>query len=229
MLDIPQNLSQIRNQMLIIATNSGRNSSTPKIIAVSKTRPVTMIQQAYTAGQRDFAENYVQEALDKIHAAKAIGLDICWHFIGQIQSNKCRALAENFTWIHSLSSLKHAQRLDRWRPESSAPLQTCIQVSLEPHPQRGGLALHDVADFAATLIPLKQLQLRGLMCVLPETWHGEQAYAGFLEVEKVFNSMKTKFPKMDQLSMGMSGDYPQAIQAGATMLRLGSAVFGKRT
>ena len=232
MLDIPNNLYRIRDEISRIAILNARHPQDLRLIAVSKTQTLETIANAYAAGQRDFAENYIQEAADKIISSKedssTFSHDICWHYIGQIQSNKCKSIAKHFDWVHSLSKVKHAQKLDRSRAQHSNSLQICIQVSLEQKSGRNGLALDEVQPFIEQIKNLPNLSLRGLMCVLPEGWSGSKAYDGFNKVHDLFKELKKDYPNLDTLSMGMSSDYPDAIKAGATMLRLGSVIFGAR-
>lgn len=232
MPNITKNLSQLRKEISHLAQLSKRRPADVHLIAVSKTQTIDAIQQAYRAGQVDFAENYLQEAETKIAQAKSLGHAIQWHFIGQIQSNKCTRIADNFDWVHSLASLKHARRLDEARAQASTSLKVCVQVSLQKNTGRSGLALSELSDFVHAIRRMSNLQLRGLMCVLPTDYTGEQAYSGFMQVKNAFDALKKNMPDidpvMDTLSMGMSADYPQAIRAGATMLRLGTAIFGAR-
>ncbi|MBT8142411.1 MAG: YggS family pyridoxal phosphate-dependent enzyme [Gammaproteobacteria bacterium] len=232
MTDIPNNLYQIRDEIQRYAKACGQDTEQIRLIAVSKTHNVESILAAASAGQRDFAENYVQEGLEKIQKIRAldgqIADQLCWHYIGQIQGNKCQAIATHFDWVHSLCSIKHAQRLNRLRPEACQPLQICVQVQLENKPGRGGITLADVPEFLSEICDLPQINVRGLMCVLPEGMRGDAAYAGFSRVRDVLLEQGKAHPSLDTLSMGMSGDFREAIRAGSNMLRLGSAIFGAR-
>ena len=232
MIDIKQNLLQIRNEITQISLKSVRSADEVTLVAVSKTKPLELIAEAYQCGQRHFAENYVQEGVEKIHnwaTSQNASMDpIIWHFIGSIQSNKCASIAQNFDWIHSLASVKHARRLNSYRQELQTPLNVCIQVQIKNESQRSGLALDEVTEFLPQIADFPLLNVRGLMCVLPVGWQGEQANYGFDLVHKKFIELKAKHTNLDTLSLGMSGDYRNALSHGSTMLRLGSAVFGKR-
>lgn len=232
MIDIKQNLLQIRNEIAQISEMSGRESKDVTLVAVSKTKSIELIEEAFHSGQRHFAENYAQEGVEKIHNwnAKHEHQDdpIIWHFIGSIQSNKCASIAQNFSWVHSLANFKHAKRLNEFRKVNQVPLNVCIQVQIEKEPQRNGLLLDELSDFLIATSNLQQLKIRGLMCVLPAGWVDDKADYGFKLVQKKFIDLKKQFPSFDTLSLGMSNDYAQALNAGSTMLRLGSAIFGQR-
>jgi len=232
MLDIQQNLLQIRNEISQICRKSGHPPEKICLVAVSKTKPLTLIADAYAHGQRDFAENYVQEGLEKIlqwnkdHLVE--GDPITWHFIGKIQSNKCLIIARHFSWVHSLASVKHAKRLNDFRKDHQSPLNICIQIQIQSEQQRNGLNLDEVEDFFTQIINMPRLKLRGLMCVLPKGWLDEKADYGFNLVQKKFIELKNKYPNLDTLSLGMSNDYVNALNNGSNMIRLGSAIFGQR-
>jgi pyridoxal phosphate enzyme (YggS family) len=232
MLDIPNNLFRIRNEISEIYESSGHKIPVPRLIAVSKTQSIEKIAQAYAAGQRDFAENYVQEAVEKIHNCKLNDAtsddDICWHFIGRIQGNKCKDIAQNFTWVHTLCDLGHAKKLDRLRTTDVRPLQICIQVGFEQKSGRNGIQFSDVLHFIEQLQEYKNIKIRGLMTVLPLGWTGKKAYQAFKELKNLQLELQQTFNELDTLSMGMSGDYQEALKAGANMLRLGTAIFGAR-
>lgn len=232
MLDIQQNLLQIRNEIAQIAQKSGRSADEVTLVAVSKTKPIEFIAEAFKCGQRHFAENYVLEGVEKIHNWNSESdnqLDsIIWHYIGKIQSNKCAAIAQNFDWVHSLASIKHAKRLNEFRSETLSPLNVCVQVQINAEAQRNGLMLDQVDEFLQHLDKFQRLNIRGLMCVLPVGWLDDKADYGFELVQEKFIELKSQYSKFDTLSIGMSGDYASAIRSGSSMLRIGSAIFGKR-
>jgi hypothetical protein len=228
MLDIKDNLYQIRDNIKRHALNCNRDPDEIQLIAVSKNKPFEAIEQAYLNGQRDFAENYLQESLDKIQKGKLNGKNIVWHYIGHLQSNKCKKIAINFDWVHTVSNFKQAQKLNDARLELGMPINVCVQICLEKKTGRNGLAIPETHEVLHSLNKLEMIKLRGLMCVLPAHYKGELAYTGFMQIKNLFISLKTDLPELDTLSMGMSGDYPEAIRAGATMLRLGTAIFGQR-
>ena len=228
MLDIKDNLYQIRDNIKRHAVNCNRDPDEIQLIAVSKNKPFEAIEHAYLNGQRDFAENYLQESLDKIKKGKLNGKNIVWHYIGHLQSNKCRKIAINFDWVHTVSTLKQAQKLSDARQELGTAINVCVQICLEKETGRNGLAIPEAHEVLLSINKLQMMNLRGLMCVLPTHYRGELAYTGFMQIKNLFTSLKTDLPELDTLSMGMSGDYPEAIRAGATMLRLGTAIFGQR-
>jgi pyridoxal phosphate enzyme (YggS family) len=197
------------------------------ILAVSKSQTADHIRQAYLAGIHDFGENYLQEAIEKIAALQ--DLDCNWHYIGSIQSKKCKKISKYFQWVHTIDRIDIASQLNTANINHQKSLNICIQISLFNEPQKGGISVEAVPTFLQQLLPLKTLQLRGLMTILPEGLSSEQqflAYSRLSELKQKFNQELGL--NMDTLSMGMSGDYKQAIKAGATIIRLGTAIFGER-
>ena len=208
------------------ALDAHRPTNAVKLLAVSKTKPVSDIVQAYEAGQRLFGENYVQEAVDKIQAL-AHCRDIEWHFIGPIQSNKTRLIAEHFHWVHSIDRLKIAQRLNEQRSPYRI-LDFCIQVNVDDEASKAGIAVDEVMAFAAQLAELPNLRLRGLMCIPQAQASRQQQIQSFATMAQLFNQLREQYPQVDTLSMGMSDDMALAILHGSTMVRLGTAIFGTR-
>ena len=210
----------IANNILAVQTKIAQLNArqTVRLLAVSKTHNAQAIRQAYQVGQRDFAENYLQEALKKITQLKA-SKDIIWHFIGSIQSNKTQAIAQNFSWVHSIDRLKIAQRLNQYYTKTT-PLNVCLQVNIDNEPSKSGFLPSEVDDAIAQIQDYSSLKLRGLMCI-PKHNNAQDA---FNRLSKLFK----QYPKLDTLSMGMSDDLSQAIKCGATMVRLGRAIFGNR-
>ena len=189
-----------------------------RLVAVSKTRTVGEIQQAIDAGQRDFGENYLQEALGKIDFLRDKSL--VWHFIGPIQSNKTAKISENFDWIHSLDRVKIAQRLSEQRPKKLNPLNALLQINIDSESSKSGVVLGEVADIVPQIEKLPNISLRGFMCIpIPE--NSAQSFSKMAE-------LISKYPKLDNLSMGMSMDLELAIERGATIVRIGTDIFGKR-
>jgi len=187
------------------------------LICVSKTQPAQAVRDAHALGERDFGENYVQEALDKIAALADLRRHLTWHFIGPLQSNKSRLVAEAFDWVHGVDSLKLARRLSEQRPVDLPPLNVCLQVNISAEASKHGVAPDDVPALAQAVAALPRLKLRGLMSIpAPGDTGAHARLAGLLQ------------PGMDTLSMGMSDDLEGAIAAGATWVRVGSAVFGPR-
>ncbi|MEM9254381.1 MAG: YggS family pyridoxal phosphate-dependent enzyme [Pseudomonadota bacterium] len=197
-----------------------------QLLAVSKTQPAAAIRAAYTAGLRDFGENYLQEALEKMSALEE--LDIFWHFIGPIQSNKTRAIAEAFTWVHSVDRVKIARRLSEQRPPTLPPLQLCLQVNTSGETSKSGVSREALLDLVEEVNPLPGLTLRGLMTVPAPEQDPERQRIPFRRLREALESCREIAPQMDTLSMGMSADLDAAILEGATIVRIGSAIFGPR-
>ena len=198
-----------------------------KLLAVSKTKPAEMVKEIYKQGQRSFGENYLQDAIDKIEALTELS-DIEWHFIGPIQSNKTRPIAENFQWVETLEREKIAQRLNDQRPDEMPPLKVLIQVNISAEAQKSGLKTEDVAAFADLIDSLPRLTLRGLMCI-PEATDNETLLAEqFDNMHKLLQSLQTKHPQCDTLSMGMSADLDLAVKHHTTQVRIGTDIFGAR-
>lgn len=202
-----------------------RKAHSVALIAVSKTRSAEDVLRLHQAGQNRFGENYLQEALTKVEALKAYPIE--WHFIGAIQSKKAGQIAEKFDWVHSLDRLKVANKLDQHR-SSDRPLNVLIQVNLEAEASKGGVAPADLAALAKSVVALQNLRLRGLMFMPRVHQDFADQRAVFRHAKAVFEELKQTFPDIDQLSMGMSGDMRAAIAEGATMVRVGTALFGAR-
>ena len=203
-----------------------REPGSTHVLAVSKGQSNQAIEQAYAAGLCDFGENYLQEALEKI---QKLNLPINWHFIGSVQSNKTQAIANHFSWVHSVSRLKIAQQLHDHRPESLPPLNVCIQVNLDNEESKSGISSDLVADLAKDIVCLSRLRLRGLMVIPKPRPNTEEQYQTFLRSSDLLHELNTQLNlKLDTLSMGMSDDLTAAIHAGSTMLRIGRSIFGQR-
>lgn len=202
-----------------------------RLIAVSKQVPVSAIRIAYDCGIRDFGENRLQEAIAKQEELQDLS-DICWHFIGHIQTNKARKVLEHFSWIHSVDSFKLAQRLNKLAAELSVSPQVLLQVKILPDPNKYGWEAAELLEQLPQLDGLEHLKIRGLMTILPLGLSPEQTLSAFTATQKLAETIKQQQPgsnlAMNELSMGMSGDYLYAIKAGATMVRLGTVIFGKR-
>lgn len=194
-----------------------------QLVAVSKTKPVAAIEQAYQAGQRQFGENYPQELAEKV-AALSQHTDITWHFIGPLQSNKTKLIAENAHWLHSLDRLKIASRLSEQRPAHLPPLNVLLQVNISAEQSKAGVAPDEVNELARQVNTLPGLTLKGLMAI-PAPGHSEAAFAA---MQQLSLSLQQQYPHATELSMGMSDDWALALRYGATMIRLGTAIFGAR-
>ncbi len=224
---IDDQLAKVTARIHQAATAAGRNPQTVQLIAVSKTQPAKALAEAYAWGQRAFGENYLQEALDKqVQLASLAGIE--WHFIGPIQSNKTRPIAEHFDWVHSVDRLKIAQRLHDQRPESLPPLNICVQVNIDDETTKSGVSLDELPALVAAIAPLKRLTLRGLMAIPAATNNTDQQRAAFARLHRALVQLNQQGYGLDCLSMGMSGDLEAAIAEGATFVRVGTDIFGAR-
>ncbi len=226
MQNIADNLEKIHLQIQAAEALAQRPAGSVNLLAVSKTQPASALREAFTAGQRAFGENYLQEALDKMQLLS--DLKILWHFIGPLQSNKTRKVAENFAWIHSVDRLKLAERLSEQRPGHLPPLQICIQVNISREQSKSGCDPQAVFNLARQIQALPNLTLRGLMAIPQATENLQEQQQAFHALAELLKSLQTEFPGMDTLSMGMSGDMEMAIAEGATIVRIGTAIFGAR-
>lgn len=230
MSSIAQHLQHVQQQIAQAAGQAGRVPSSVQLLAVSKTFGPEAVAEAVAAGQRAFGENYLQEALDKIAALPALVPDtpLEWHFIGPIQSNKTRPIAEHFDWVHSVDRLKIAQRLSEQRPEELGPLNICLQVNISAEASKSGLTPEELPEVAAQVAQLPRLRLRGLMAIPAPSDDMKQQRAAFAAVRGLFEQLRTGGLPLDTLSMGMSADLEAAVAEGATIVRVGSAIFGAR-
>ncbi|MFM2482489.1 YggS family pyridoxal phosphate-dependent enzyme [Celerinatantimonas sp. YJH-8] len=226
MMTIEQNIKTIQRQINDAQRQANRLDPIT-LLAVSKTKPLSAVQEAYQCGQRQFGENYVQEGVDKIQAtldADWITDPITWHFIGPLQSNKSRLVAEHFDWVQTIDRLKIAQRLSAQRPEHCQPLNVCIQINISGESTKSGISLDDLDEMAAAISQLPRLTLRGLMAIGGQK-HPELE---FQQMKNAFDKLKRHYPQIDTLSMGMTHDMQLAIDYGSTMVRIGTAIFGQR-
>ncbi|WP_237067966.1 YggS family pyridoxal phosphate-dependent enzyme [Microbulbifer guangxiensis] len=226
--DITENLNRVRGRIAASCSACGRDPGDVILLAVSKTRPGADLRSAYDAGQRHFGENYLQEALEK--QAELDDLDITWHFIGPLQSNKTRAVAEHFHWMHSVDRLKIAQRLSAQRPPDMPPLNLCLQVNIDGEESKSGVAPAEVAALAEAVAGLANVRLRGLMAIPAPRESEEEQRQPFEALTALLEELRERLPDqpLDTLSMGMSGDMEAAIASGATMVRIGTDIFGRR-
>ncbi|MFT6388548.1 MAG: pyridoxal phosphate enzyme (YggS family) [Cellvibrionaceae bacterium] len=223
MTTLETRLSHVKQQIDKATSNYGREHNAITLLAVSKTQTADQLRAAFNLGQTAFGENYLQEGLDKQQILA--DLEIEWHFIGPIQSNKTRQIAENFDWAHSVDRLKIAKRLSQQRPNSLPPLNICLQVNIDDEPTKSGIKLNELPELVKEIILLPKLRLRGLMAIPASSDHFEQQLATF----KKLVAAKDQYPNMDTLSIGMSNDMEAAIAAGSTIVRIGTAIFGKRS
>ncbi|HHW3955185.1 TPA: YggS family pyridoxal phosphate-dependent enzyme [Raoultella planticola] len=229
MNDIAHNLAQIRDKISDAAARCGRDPEEITLLAVSKTKPASAIEEAIAAGQVAFGENYVQEGVEKIRNFQEAGASsLQWHFIGPLQSNKSRLVAEHFDWCHTVDRLKIATRLSEQRPSHLPPLNVLIQINISDEQSKSGILLQALDALAAEIAALPNLRLRGLMAIpAPESEYVRQ-FAVAQQMAVAFARLKTQYPTVDTLSLGMSDDMEAAIAAGSTMVRIGTAIFGAR-
>lgn len=223
MSTIAENISTLAERIHNAAQAAQRDPASIGLLAVSKTKPASDLREAYAAGLRDFGENYLQEALGK--QTELSDLPLIWHFIGPIQSNKTRAIAEHFDWVHSVDRLKIAQRLSEQRPAELPPLNICIQVNISGEASKSGCAPEELPALAQAISDLPHLRLRGLMAIPEPTEDSDEQNAAFAAVRSLQDQLNLP---LDTLSMGMSHDLEAAIAQGATWVRIGTALFGAR-
>ncbi|MFC0309683.1 YggS family pyridoxal phosphate-dependent enzyme [Gallibacterium trehalosifermentans] len=225
-MSIEQNLHNIQQQI-----NQYQTPRTVSLLAVSKTKPFSDILAAYHAGQYQFGENYVQEGVEKIQQAQQQNIkDITWHLIGPLQSNKTRLVAEHFDWVQTIDRFKIAERLSQQRPSHLVPLQILIQINISDENSKSGIQPEQLFELAAQIVQLPNIQLRGLMAIPAPTTDPAQQKKAFAQMATLFQQLQQRYPQLpiDTLSMGMSDDMPSAIESGSTMVRIGTAIFGKR-
>lgn len=226
MTELKKRLQSILTQIREAEHQAGRAPESVQLLAVSKTWPAAKLKAMAEAGQTRFGENYLQEALTKIEALAACGLE--WHFIGPIQSNKTRDIARHFDWVHSVERLKIARRLNEQRPDDLAPLNVLIQINIDNEDSKSGISPEQLLDLARQIDTMDKLVLRGLMIIPAKTDTPEKQHAVFSRANQLFKTLQTHYPSVDTLSMGMSGDMSAAIAEGSTMVRIGTALFGQR-
>ncbi|WP_295802993.1 YggS family pyridoxal phosphate-dependent enzyme [uncultured Microbulbifer sp.] len=225
---IAENLNSVAARIVAACRAFDRDPDAVTLLAVSKTKPAADLRAAYCAGQRHFGENYLQEALEKQSALA--DLDIVWHFIGPLQSNKSRDVAEHFHWMHTVDRLKIARRLSEQRPAGLPPLNICLQVNIDDEERKSGVAPAELPALAAKVAELPNLRLRGLMAIPAVRGPGADQRDPFLQMAALLKELKAQLPEqpLDTLSMGMSGDMEAAIASGATIVRIGTDIFGAR-
>lgn len=223
---IDHQLQHVRERISNAEKQFGREPGSVRLVGISKTQPASAIRAAYDAGLKDIGENYLQEALPKRDELRE--LDICWHFVGKIQSNKTAAIAGNFDWVHGVDRMRIARRLNDQRPPELGPLNCCIEVNLSDEQSKGGVMPEELEELALAMAELPNIRLRGLM-VLPATSDEfEQQRLPFARLANALAELQAHVPGLDTLSMGMSADLEAAIAEGATMVRIGTAIFGAR-
>jgi len=231
---VTENLRKIRDLLDKAAVDAGRRPEDIHLLAVSKKQSLDKIVEAVAAGQRDFGENTVQEGTEKVtkleekRLAAALPESLCWHFIGHLQANKTRIVAEHFDWVHTIDKLKTAKRLSAQRPDELGDLQVCIQVNIDDEAAKSGATRLDVMDLAHEVAELPRLKLRGLMCLPAIRDTFEEQRVPFAHLREYAHTLRKQGLEIDTLSMGMTDDYRAAVFEGATIVRIGTAVFGPR-
>lgn len=226
MENVARNLETVRARMEEAAQRAGRDPEGIRLLAVSKMQPVEALAEAWEAGQRDFGENYLQEALPKLDALADRAAH--WHFIGALQSNKTRDVAERFDWVHTVDRESIAKRLSDQRPAELTPLHICLQVNVSGEGSKGGVAPERLPALAETVAALPRLRLRGLMAIPAPAKDPQAQRAPFRQLRELMETLNTQGHRLDTLSMGMSDDLEAAIAEGSTLVRIGTAVFGPR-
>lgn len=224
---IQENILHVQQRIETAAMNASREKSDIRLLAVSKTRTAQEIVAAYQSGQTAFGENYVTEAIKKVETLSDYPLE--WHYIGGIQSNKTRLIATHFSWVHTITSLKHAKRLNEQRPAELPPLNICIQVNISHEQSKGGVVEDAVLPLAREIAQFERLKLRGLMALPAPTGEFEKQRKNFSILRKLSEKLQSEGIELDTLSMGMTADMEAAIAEGATIVRIGTAIFGPRT
>ncbi|MAY01184.1 MAG: YggS family pyridoxal phosphate-dependent enzyme [Oceanospirillaceae bacterium] len=227
MSTIQQHYQSVTQRLQQACADCGRDPASVRLLAVSKTKPADMVEAVYNLGQRAFGENYVQDGMDKITALSHLD-DIEWHFIGPLQSNKSRIVAEHFHWLETLDREKIARRLHEQRPHTMPPLNVLLQVNISGEEQKSGVLPADVEALAQSIASLDRLQLRGLMCIPEHTDDNEVLAEQFRAMKALSQQLQQQHPQADVLSMGMSGDLELAIACGSTEVRIGTDIFGAR-
>ncbi len=226
MTDVTVTLCMIHDLIAATARQNGRDPAEIRLIAVSKTRPASSVEDALAAGHRDFGENYLQEAIPKIQVLSET--QAIWHFIGRVQSNKTRHIATHFDWVQTVDRLRIAQRLNSHRDPDQVPMDVCIQVRLSDDAKRPGTPEDQIPELAEAIEQLPHLRLRGLMCMPPLETDLDELRRHFDHVRMLYDALRSAGHSIDTLSMGTSGDMTAAIAAGSTMVRVGTAIFGPR-
>ena len=226
MIGVTKNLALISDLLRKSAIEAGRDPTEVRLLAVSKRQPLEKIREAATCGQHDFGENFVQEGVEKIESLRDLGLT--WHFIGHLQTNKTRVVAEYFDWVHTIDKLKTARRLSEQRPEGLPPLNVCLQVNVDDEESKSGELATAIPELAAACADLPNLNLRGLMCLPAIRGEFADQRKPFAQLRELADQIRNTGVNIDTLSMGMTADYRAAILEGATIVRVGTAVFGAR-
>lgn len=226
MIRVTENFRKIHDLLAAAEARAGRAPGSVRLLAVSKTRPLERVLELAAAGQREFGENVVQEAVGKIESAG--DADLVWHFIGHLQSNKTRDVAEHFSWVHSVDRIKIARRLSRQRPRLAGDLDVCIQVNVDAEADKSGVSFDNLPELATEVAELPRIRLRGLMCLPAVREEFDEQRLPFRRLREARDTLVDRGLELDTLSMGMTNDFEAAIHEGATIVRIGTALFGER-
>ena len=226
MINIKKNIIKIKESILNLELKLNREKNSVNLMAVSKMQNTTKIREAFNSGQKDFGENYLQESLGKI--SELSDLDITWHYIGKIQSNKSKLIAENYDWVHSIDKISTLKKISAHRKNSKDNINVCIQINIDNEEAKSGINLNDVEKFIKEAIDIDGVNVRGLMAVPMYQKEYDSQYKTFMRIKNLFDSLVNKGYKLDTLSIGMSSDYSAAIAAGSTIVRIGTSIFGER-
>jgi PLP dependent protein len=224
--NLPEQVRMVRKRIDSALHAAGRNVDSVTLLAASKAQPANSVRALAQAGVRDFGESYVQEAQEKIQALR--DLKLTWHFIGRLQANKTRPIADSFDWVHGVDRLKIAERLAEQRPFHAPPLNVCLQVNIAGEASKGGVTTEELPMLASAVAALPRLKLRGLMCLPPDEDDPSRQRGWFAKMRQALETLNAAGAGLDTLSMGMSGDLESAILEGATLVRVGTALFGSR-
>ena len=223
---IKKNILEIKKNISKISLDVNRAIDSVTLMAVSKKQSAENIREAYRAGQKDFGENYLQESISKIHELH--DLEIIWHYIGSIQSNKSKLIAKNYDWVHSIDKISTLKKINKYRDGFSRKINICIQVNIDAEETKSGIYMNEVEDFIKECNSMKQVNIRGLMAIPKYQSDSDLKNKAFMKIKHLFDDLIKKGYKLDTLSIGMSSDYEEAIESGSTIVRIGTAIFGER-
>jgi len=226
MSKIKKNILEVKKNISKISLDFNRAEDSVTLMAVSKKQSTASIREAYKAGQKDFGENYLQESISKIQELR--DLEIVWHYIGSIQSNKSKLVAENYDWIHSVAKIATLKKINNYRDSNKEKINICIQVNIDAEETKSGIHISEVEDFIKECSSMSQINIRGLMAIPKFQKDSDLKNVAFSKIKSLFDDLVLKGYKLDTLSIGMSGDYEEAIGSGSTIVRIGTAIFGER-
>jgi len=226
MSKIKKNILEVKKNISKILLDFNRAEDSVTLMAVSKKQSTESIREAYQAGQKDFGENYLQESISKIQELR--DLEIVWHYIGSIQSNKSKLIAENYDWVHSIDKISTLKKINNYRDSIKEKINICIQVNIDAEDTKSGIHINEVEDFIKECSSMSQINIRGLMAIPKFQKDNNLKNEAFRKIKRLFDDLKKKDHKLDTLSIGMSADYAEAIGSGSTIVRIGTAIFGER-